>query len=350
MLVDRGGMWFRVLAARYGVEGDRVREGGRKGSAWWREMVRIRDGVGGFRGGWFRESVAKKVGDGSGTFFWTDPWLGGVPLRERFGRLFELAENKSSSVAEMFHSGWEGGGEAWVWRRQLWVWEEEMLRECQTLLLPFTVQDDTPDLWKWQPDPDTGYSVRGAYQLLTSQDPAPLGTAEDLVWHRQVPLKVSIFAWRLLRDRLPTKSNLVARGIISPEAHLCVTGCGGIETAQHIFISCSTFASLWGLVRSWIGSSAVDAHALPEHFVQFTSSDGGPRARQSFLQLIWLACTWVIWNERNQRLFRNTENSVHHLLGKVKMFSFRWLRTTNATLGINLHCWWSNPLLCLDID
>jgi hypothetical protein len=327
-----------------------VREGGRRGSAWWREMVRIRDGVGGLRGGWFRESVAKKVGDGSGTFFWTDPWLGGVPLCERFGRLFDLAENKSSLVAEMFQSGWEGGGEAWVWRRQLWVWEEEMLRECQTLLLPFNVQDDTPDIWQWQPDPDTGYTVRGAYQLLTSQDPVPLGIADDLVWHRQVPLKVSIFAWRLLRDRLPTKSNLVARGIISPEAHFCVSGCGGIETAQHIFLSCSTFASLWGLVRSWIGFSAVDAHTLPDHFVQFTFSAGGLRARRSFLQLIWLACTWIVWNERNQRLFRNAAHSMHHLLGKVKILSFRWLRMTNATLGINLHCWWSNPLLCLGID
>jgi hypothetical protein len=58
--------------------------------------------------------------------------------------LFDLAENKSSTVAEMFSLGWEVGGEAWVWRRQLWVWEEEMLRECQTLLLPFVVQVQTP--------------------------------------------------------------------------------------------------------------------------------------------------------------------------------------------------------------
>ncbi|KAK2402105.1 hypothetical protein QL285_051652 [Trifolium repens] len=213
----------------------------------------------------------------------------------------------------MFHSGWEGGGEAWVWRRQLWVWEEEMLRECQTLLLPFTVQDDTPDLWKWQPDPDTGYSVRGAYQLLTSQDPALLGTAEDLVWHRQVPLKVSIFAWRLLRDRLPTKSNLVARGIISPEAHLCVTGCGGIETAQHIFISCSTFASLWGLVRSWIGSWFFGGRCSRP-----------PRALCSV------------------HFFRRGASSTTVFLCDEPI---AWYK-----LGINLHCWWSNPLLCLGID
>jgi hypothetical protein len=69
MLVDRGGMWFRVLAARYGVERGRLREGGRRGSSWWRELASIRDGVGEAEGGWFRECVEKKVGDGSDTFF-----------------------------------------------------------------------------------------------------------------------------------------------------------------------------------------------------------------------------------------------------------------------------------------
>jgi hypothetical protein len=38
--------------------------------------------------------VARKVGDGTDTFFWSDPWLGGIPLYERFGRLFDLAETK----------------------------------------------------------------------------------------------------------------------------------------------------------------------------------------------------------------------------------------------------------------
>jgi hypothetical protein len=143
--------------------------------------VRIQDGVDGSEGGWFGECVTKRVGDESDTFFWSDPWLGGIPLCERFERLYDLSENKSSTVAEMFFNGWEIGGEAWVWRRQLWVWEEEMLRKCQTLLLSFTLQAQSLDVWRWQPDPDTGYSVRGAYQFLTSQDSFMLGEAEDLV-------------------------------------------------------------------------------------------------------------------------------------------------------------------------
>jgi hypothetical protein len=106
-----------------------------------------------------------------------------------------------------------------------------------------TLQVETPDRWQWRPDPATGYSVCDAYQMLTSQDTITSGAAEDLIWHRQVPAKVSIFAWRLLRDRLPTKSNLVTRGILSLDLHFC-------ETAHHLFLSCSTFGSLWGSVRS----------------------------------------------------------------------------------------------------
>jgi hypothetical protein len=46
-------------------------------------------------------------------------------------------------------------------------WEEEMLRECKTLLLPVTLQVDSPDRWQWRPDPSTGYYVCDAYQILT---------------------------------------------------------------------------------------------------------------------------------------------------------------------------------------
>jgi hypothetical protein len=79
---------------------------------------------------------------------------------------------------------------------------------------------------------------------LTSQEFVPLTVVEDFIWHKQVSLKVSIFAWRLLRDRLPTKANLVTRGIITKEANFCVSGCGAVESAQHLFLSCSTFGSL----------------------------------------------------------------------------------------------------------
>ncbi|GAU41107.1 hypothetical protein TSUD_139760 [Trifolium subterraneum] len=250
------------------MEGGRVRDVGWRGSSWWREIVRLREG-GELGGGWFVERVSKRVGDGSDTLFWTDPWVDGIPL-----------------------VGAEG--EAWEWRRPLWVWEEEMLGECQSLFTNISLQAQSPDMWQWQPDPDEGYTVRGTYQLLSSHGSATTDEAEKLIWHPQVPLKVSIFAWRLLRDRLPKKINLVTQGILSPAAHFCVSGCGAAKSAHHLFISCSTFGPLWALVRSWIGITAMDSTYLRDHFVRFTSSAGGSRAHRSFMQLIWLACVWVV--------------------------------------------------------
>ncbi|GAU48878.1 hypothetical protein TSUD_406570, partial [Trifolium subterraneum] len=160
-------------------------------------------------------------------------------------------------------------------------------------------EDHLSDRWQWLPDLGNCYTVRGAYQLLTARYVVPLDVAAGLIWHPQDPLKVPILAWRLLRDRLPTKVNMINRGILPAATHFCVSGCGAAKTAQHLFLSCSTFGSLLASVSSWIGSSLVKLQTLSDHFVQFTSSACGARACRSFMQLIWFACVWVVWTERN---------------------------------------------------
>lgn len=123
----------------------------------------------------------------------------------------------------MFDLGWDEGGEAWKRRRRLWAWEEELLGECRLLLLTVVLQVSGNDLFMWLPDRGVGYTVRGAYCILTSgtliNHNAPLVSA-DLLWRKDIPLKVFIFAWRLFWNRLPTNVNLFCRGVIHNEAHL----------------------------------------------------------------------------------------------------------------------------------
>jgi len=108
--------------------------------------------------------------------------------------LFDLAENKTISVAEMFSLGVEQGGEGWSWRRRLWVWEDELLEELRALLLDVSLLYNVSDRWVCLPDPMGGYVVRGAYDLLTEGVNPLMDDALELAWHHQVPLKVSIFA------------------------------------------------------------------------------------------------------------------------------------------------------------
>ncbi|XP_024630112.2 uncharacterized protein [Medicago truncatula] len=210
----------------------------------------------------------------------------------------------------MFSLGLEQGGEGWRWRRRLWAGEENLLEELRALLLDVSLLPNVSDRWLWLPDPSGGYAVRGAYDLLTEGANPLIEDALDLVWHHQVPLKVSIFAWRLLRDRLPTKANLAARGVLNSEATLCDTRCGHVETAEHLFLFCPNSVLLWQQVRNWLGSMGVDPNNLPDHLVQFTYLIGVGKAKRSFLQLIWIMCTWIVWNKRNNRLLNNVVTDV----------------------------------------
>jgi len=115
------------------------------------------------------------------------------------------------------------------------------VRECSDLLSNIVLQDDINDKWKWLLDPIHGYYVHGAYKYLTSTDDSTDRHHLSNIWQHQVPLKVSLFGWRLLRNRLPTKDNLFRRHVITSYRTICSSGCGLHGTVEHLFISCSTF-------------------------------------------------------------------------------------------------------------
>jgi len=138
--------------------------------------------------------------------------------------------------------------------------------------------------------------------------------------------------------------------MIIGEAVMCVTGCGMAEFAPHLFIHYATFGTLWHFIRCWIGMSGVDPLNIDDHFIQFTHSTCHSKARQSFLQLIWLLCVWLVWNERNNRLYNNIQTTIEQLVEKVKFHPFWWLKANKANFMYGTQRWWSDPLICLGID
>ena len=113
--------------------------------------------------------------------------------------------------------------------------------ECRSFLNDIVLQTDISDRGQWNPDTQGGYTVSGAYHILTTPtEPTDVGLL-DLVWHKQVPLKVSIFAWRLLRDRLPTKNNLVREEVCSMPRMLGVLP-DAVTTIQYLICLCIVIA------------------------------------------------------------------------------------------------------------
>jgi hypothetical protein len=191
------------------------------------------------------------------------------------------------------------------------------------------------------------YSVCSAYNHLTSQYTADSPVAVKSLWHKDIPLKVVVFAWRLFRNTLPTKDNLFWRGVINHDSCLCVAGCGSLETVDHIFFHCSFFGSVWNNILHWIGLSMALPFVASDHFNQFNFGGGGPRVRHSFMCVIWFATVWEIWKERNNRIFNGKECPILRLVDKIKLLSFSWLKETFVQFSLNYHGWWLNPLAVL---
>jgi hypothetical protein len=75
----------------------------------------------------------------------------------------------------------------------------------------------------WLADSEAGYSVGGAYYMLSHLVLRDLSSDSELVWNNFVPLKINTFAWSLLSDRLPTKSNLDFPGRLHNDSAMCST-------------------------------------------------------------------------------------------------------------------------------
>ncbi|XP_024640724.1 uncharacterized protein [Medicago truncatula] len=270
--------------------------------------------------GWFQNHVSRSLGDGSNVLFWMDVWVGELLLRDRFRRLYDLSVLKGESVASMRVLGWEEEGEAWRWRRRLWAWEEELVGELRLLLQ------------------NVSFQVHLDHSVMSIS-----------LWHKEVPLKVVLFAWRLLRDRLPTKDNLHRRHVLGVDDQYCVGGCGLVETSNHLFLHCNIFGSVWNYIFQWIGIATVMPFDVTGLFKQFTLLGGFSKSRQSILQVIWFATLWEIWKERNNRFFNSKDSPIIEVVDRIKLLTFKWLKVQYANLPFNYHGWWLSSFSILGI-
>ena len=237
-----------------------------------------------------------------------------------------------------------------MWRRRLFAWEEESVRECSLLLHNIVLQDSVNDTWRWLLDPIHGYSVREAYRYLTHSGDTVDRTLVDDVWHRHIPLKVSLLVWRLFRNRLPTKDNLLRRGVLGSTDITCaVPRCASTETVSHLFLQCDTFRELWSKVWNWLGISLVTLVHLHHHFIQFSTMAGLPRSSHLFFRTVWLATVWIIW--KKIIVYFKIQPLLPLLFWKkINLNSFLWIKSKQASFCYSYTDWWKHPLLCMGVQ
>lgn len=69
------------------------------------------------------------------------------------------------------------------------------------------------------------YTVNNALNFLQQLATQHNNVGDNpVVWHKNTFLKVNLFVWHLLLNRLPTKDNLFKRGVIPATSQSCAEG------------------------------------------------------------------------------------------------------------------------------
>jgi hypothetical protein len=310
-LTDSEAPWFQLLQFRYGsLAGNLLRQEGRvalkKASIWWRDIWKLGSEE---DGGWFGSNISIILGDGVDIDFWKDKWMGTLPLRDLFPDLFIKTTKPEGVVAHM--GLWEGDVWHWElgWNDNLSPTETENVAYLFTLLHDVQLKRYERDKRRWLAHTAGLFSVQTAYTALMNNkaDTAATRASSSIfkeLWLNNVPSKVTIFGWRLLLDKLPTREALFRKGIITnDQERSCVFCLREVEESHHVFFNCNISRQVWTIIFRWMKARPLAVESSHNHFSLFGEFLKGG-SNKKCRHIIWLATTWSLWKMRSNIIFR----------------------------------------------
>ena len=299
---DDESIWHKLVVAKYPEADNIFAATSCGGSQFWRAIHKIKH--------FFKLGAKYVVRSGGRTAFWTDWWVGDSPLSTRFPRLFAVCSNPAILVADAFAPDSSGIG----FRRALDQEGMAQWRDLLSLLDAVELQEGRDEV-RWALEQTGVYSVSSMYRLLSQG--ATVAYADD-IWDSRLPLKVKIFMWQLVLDRLPTCRQLAAH--LGTSNGTCAL-CGEAEDASHVFFSCPMARFGWSVVRQLLGCSWSPAN-FPQFFACLQPLLGQRR------RLCWILVAvmfWSLWVTRNKLALE--AKALRHpsdLIYKLFMFLQTW--------------------------
>jgi hypothetical protein len=244
--------------------------------------------------GWFCGNIRSILGDGTDIAFWKGRWIGSSTLRDMFPSLFIISTQPDGNVSDM--GSWESDNWAWSLDWSTVLTENELVEEQELLLLLDHIQPGRGELdrHRWLAHAAGFFTVKTAYNMLLQRLVLPEFDEETtqalkLSWLNNVPSKVSIFGWRLLINKIPTREALFNKGIITNNHERCCDLCfRENEDTNHIFFNCSRSVEVWRIIIRWMGIKAIPFANICNHFILFGNSLKEATNKRS-RHIIWLA-------------------------------------------------------------
>ncbi|GJV38241.1 RNA-directed DNA polymerase, eukaryota [Tanacetum coccineum] len=320
-------LWYRVISA---IHGPNIQKLSSSTSSIWNNILKEVNILKG-RGVDLISHCKRRVGNGMHTRFWSDVWLGDQQLRYMFPRIYALEENKECSVAVKL----QGDVEFSLRRQARGGVEAQQLVQLQDLI-GSSVLVNAEDRWFWDLNGNGVFCVKDVRKLLDESF-----LPKDVIATRCIKfvlIKINVFVWKVSLDRLPTRVNLIHRGIYV--SYLSCPICSShSEDTSHLLFSCTMAADVTRLVCHWWDLVWSPLSSYSEWLSWFNSIRLESNLK-SMLEGVFFVTWWCLWNFRNRLLFAAQKPRKDMIFDDIVARSFSWcsvgFRISGRRVGIDL--------------
>ncbi|KAL5191636.1 putative ribonuclease H protein [Glycine soja] len=215
----------------------------------------------------FQQCMSWKVGCGDKVSFWKDKWLGeGPTLQQKYNQLFLINRQQPDLISMIGNFSQDNWRWDLKWRRNLFDHESDLAVNFMEEISSIHIQRHVKDIMTWKADPSGVYSTKSAYKLMiTPSTPTSELRSSTLLWKLKIPPKAAVFTWRLLKDRLPTRANLIRGNVIIQDTVCPLCGLEQKEVGN-LFFNCKRIVGLWWESMTWVQAQGTLPASPVDHF------------------------------------------------------------------------------------
>ena len=230
-----------------------------------------------------------RVGCGEDISIWDDAWL---PSQEHPRVLSDIVPSfEDSRVADLINPSTR------TWDVNL-VHGLLSLEEAALVLSIPLRRTPVEDKIIWPFIPSGNYTVNSRSKFLAELTSLCVPTSNTqqqnevwkLIWGLNIPNKVLNFIWRVCKEAIPAKRNLLRRKILTEDK---CEQCGvEFETTVHALWECTTLDEIWDTIPGFEDRRQLDASNIRE-LINLTHEK---RKNVDLMAMVM----WTIWHRRNQ--------------------------------------------------
>ncbi|GJR80695.1 RNA-directed DNA polymerase, eukaryota, reverse transcriptase zinc-binding domain protein [Tanacetum coccineum] len=272
-------------------------QGDSNSSVGWKNILSLREKV--------RKHIGWKIGDGKSVNVWHDKWCNASPLSDFIDSrdIYDARLGKECTLNEIISDG------RWVWPEE-WNSDFEVLRNVQIPVLDNEVKDKAT--WITNNGIEKCFTVSNVWKDMICDD-----TKVDwfkLVWFSQSIPRHAFVTWLAIQKRLMTHDKiLVWRPNEDFKCALC-SNCP--DSHNHLFFSCEFSKEIW---KELIGLLNVELSSEWDQIIM--EMKGLPLNKNIWSivrRLVCNAAVYYIWQERNNRIFKNEKRDKKTMFNLVK--------------------------------